>query len=433
MAENEQLHNPLEYRPAFSRSQTERTAWEVPADTGPTDGHPQANGYGIGHGLTTDIIARFEQAKSDLRDRIVQKERAIGNQPLTYSDADAPYVKQAKEELGLDGDDLTLKDYKEALHFSNTPAGDYLLNLIEDTAEGIDGDIRWETYADYVELEKELVLLDTYVDAFIYQTIDFTDQREADWQEKLLGQESQWGEAKDKADTAFAEAEAAYRQAYLYDRNERLGARARLYDKEAEKDRFRYEGKKLENSLLLLNKKVGHASRLMYQLDRLEAKEQADPTQELLALTETDQEKLGTLNKGKLYLKRAVDSHNKEKHHLKNTLRQTFSDRHLTEILDDYRLEEKGFHRQGLPLTHYMRAFQGKLSKETEQLLEEMARGLSDNKQKLKDKFYEFEVLQDAMSGIRQEKISEMDRKQTARLGYQGFVSQIEKIKTGEE
>lgn len=433
MPVEEETHSPLEYRPSFGRTPRERTAWEESFDD--EDRYDSEPGSDIGSGVITDIIADYEDTKERLENTIREKEKALRHITLPVSDAELPYVKEAKAELGLPEGPLSFQDYTDALARTDTPAGDYLVELVERAAEDIDGDIRIETYADYIELKQEFDVMDTYIERFIYPVFNFKKDDPDDWFRAFGDSELDWQDKQNKRHEEYNEAKAAYKHSYLHQRSSLMQARSQLHNKEKTEDLARHEYQTLKNSAIVVAQKTGAVNWLLDDLDELNSHEPdlLAAADELLTLAESDQEAIAALADVNLYLKLAVDEHNKDKHAQKHVLRDVYGVQKQQKILDEYALHSKAFQSKGLNVTHYMRAFQHQLAPESEALMNEMARGLAANAKQVTDKAYEFYSLQRACSSLREDKITNVRQKHLARLGYRAFQDRIRQIQLGEE
>lgn len=431
--DEELKHNPLEYRPLFSRTKKERTAWEQSTQE---DSIPESLDTSLpGSGFASTIIEEFDKTKERLEKKIDSLEEKLRHEKIPVSDEYLPYIERAKKELGLEDGELTLKDYKAALLFPETPAGDFLINIIEDHIEGVDGNIEWEVYSDYVELQKETKLMDSFTAQLLYPSFGFEFKNQENWLEELTEMELEWGEKQKEVNASYRQAELDYKEAYLFNRESRLPARATLHRYEKDKDEARHDKKKVENSLLTIGEKTQMINILYNQLEEAETlNPEVDAfSKDILSLSEDANESIQTLEDMTTYLALSVDKHNADKSHYKNNLRHTYSIPKQEKLLEEYVLNEQAFYQKALPLTHYMRAFQSDVSEETTGLLNELSLGLQLNQQEVKDKTYEFYMLQRATSGIRHEKISDVTDKHLARLGYQAFNKKIEQLKQGEE
>ena len=425
--------NPLEYAPQFKRTEKARTAWEAAAEDTPVYDAGESN-EGVDAGFISDTIERLVETKELIKEKRQMLEQVLRHDRLPHSETDEPYIKQAKEELGLAGEGINIQDYRHALTHNQSPAADYLINLIETYHEGVKGDIRWEVYADYVELEEELAGIKDYARHFIYPSLNLSDSV-PDWLETIRVHEQDWARRKKEADDEYADMENKYKDAYLFDRQNRLPLRIGLHQAEKAKDAFTYEENKLIHSTSLVASKVSGVNFMLSELAEVEEKEiDLKPiADEVLALAEDDKEKIDTLNQMTVFLKTSIDEYNKEKAQRKNTLRYTYASDKTHTLMDEYRLCETAYAKKALPLTHYMRAIQNNVSEETEGVLNDMARGIQSTQAALRDKMYDFRTFEDGKLILRGQKINDITKKHDGRLAYQGLAHRVNQLQTGEE
>lgn len=433
LSQREQIH-PLEYQPVFNRSERQVTGW-TSSDGVDTSNLPagRVDRRGIGSGLVRNTIEELEQLKESIREKIEEKESEFRRESIPIDEDYREEIARAKEALGLSGRELTLADYREALLNHETAAGDFLLSYIENQIEDVNGNIEWETYGELFELEQELALLDDYIAQLLYPVLSFETNNEEDWLELLEEAEKEWNDNRITTIRYYQDKKDDYKQS-LITRPENIPfVRGQLHDAEKDQDRYRHEYKQVENALRTVKQKTGEVRALVRDIDTVESIEL--PEGEVLAgatsLTESEQEELETLTNMRLMMKLSVDNHNKEKHHFKNSLRNTYSYSKQQRLIDETASHHNIFNEHTLSTLHYMRSYQDNVNSLTNELFDEIAVGMEENEKEKRNKAYELFMLNHATSSIREHKIEEMRQKQIARLGFTLASQRIEELREG--
>lgn len=420
--------NPLEYRPSFQKTEIEKTGWVTNVDEQEVITSAEEQETDIGNGLVTEIVEDFYDTKDKLEQFIQELEDKLKKEYVSYTPELNESVQKAKKELGLEGNELTILDYKEALEKSDTPAGDFLINLIENQVEDVNGSIQWEVYGDSVELSKELELSEKQLERLIFPIFDY-EKEEEDWQEAFLQKEMEWNKQKESSDENKREKDSAYRKALLFNPEAVPATRNGLHQAEKTDNQFRFEFNHLENALLLIKSKRDEAEYMIGNMDYLLEKEMNNQEilSEIFSLSEDEEEKNESLTNVKLMLKLSVDTRNKEKEHYKNTLRNTYAISKQQKILDELAVQQELYLKQTLPMTHYLSGYQKEVSEETTDLFNELTLAMKKSISEREKYFYDSYLMNKASSNLRKEKLKQVELKDISRKGYQIANQEIER------
>ena len=211
--------NLLEYRPSFERPERLATNW-VKEDKRAENDIPkqEAHDQEAGSGIATELVKEQKDLQSSIEEKLKTLEKKYKDTVLNYDSRYDDDVLRAKEALGLTGNGLTIDDYREALENLDTAAGHFLVEIIEDYIEGLQGNIELESYAEYFQLKQEMLLLDKYIEKILLSALEVTafDFSQADWEIELLEKELQWYERNQNILDVKRKADNAHLSSYLY-------------------------------------------------------------------------------------------------------------------------------------------------------------------------------------------------------------------------
>ena len=424
--EENALAGTLEYKPSFERDERQKTGWITDAGAAITENLQLSKpGNQIGTGLVTNTIVTFEESKAVLLKRLAELEAEFRKISFSIEEKFRLDIAKAKEVLDLPPGELTFLDYKMALDAIATPAGEFLVEIIEDQIEGVDGNIRLELYADYFELKKDYLLIEDYlqricVPALSIQEIPF---EEKDWEKELLQNEQEWNKRSMTATSAKDNSYAVYKNAILYNPELVMAKKDLLHKTTKEQSLYANQGAQLTDSLTLIRSKTRDFQGTFAFLEESMEHERYEDGQEvldsLLFLTEDNKIWEENLTNFGLMLTLSVDVRNDEKHHMKTSLRGIYSPDNQKKIIDELAVHNAVFQSTTLPALHAMNSYQETQSAIMNALLNEAAIGLKENNVQKKQKTKEIYTVTRATSLLRMKKIEETLKKEDARQGYQ--------------
>lgn len=424
----EEQTNALEYKPLFQRTKKDKSSWasnEV-FDSNEEDllTSDEEDGVGIGSGLITNIVTVFDEFKTSVEDRIKKLEKELKDETFLIEDKFLIDVKKAKEALGLSGDELTFADYKEALKNSDTPAGDFLIELIEDQTEDINGSMKLELYPDYVENLAELELIERYMQKILLSNLskDQTLLQGDDWQKELLAIEKEWGKKKAAATEAYQTSYEDYKQAILHNPQLIGNKRGTVHEKELARNQFDTQVSQIAEAIVLVKSKIEDTANTLYladeNLERTPFEDGQEVLDSLLVIATGEKEWNESLTNLSLMLKLSVDVSNKEKHHIKTSLRNTYTVKNQEKVINELSVHGKVFQEKTVPIAHKLSGYQKEQPETMTLLLNQVAVGLAENERQKKQKTKEVFTTMKASSSLRTAKIKQALQKDDARQGY---------------
>lgn len=435
----EEQPNTLDYKPLFERTKKDKTAWASDAIFENEDEAPltadEDTPAGIGEGLITTIVTIFDEFKSSVIDRTLQLEKELKHETFLIGDKYLSDVEKAKEALGLAPGELTFEDYKEALKQSDTPAGEFLIELIEDQTEDLEGNIKLELYPDYIETLAELELLERYMKKIMLSNLSTNDTllQGDDWQKELLELEKTWGKQKEAAQTAYDTSYEGYKQAMLYNPQIIGEARGSVHAKELARNQFDTQVNQIAEAILLVKNKIEDTANILYltddNLERTPFENGKDVLDSLLVIATGEKEWNESLTNLSLMLKLSVDVSNKEKHHIKTSLRNTYAVKNQEKVVNELSVHDVVFQEKTVPIAHKLSGYQKEQPETMTLLLNQVAVGLAENERQKKQKTKEVFTTMKASSSLRTAKIKQALQKDDARQGYHLMKEIVEQTK----
>lgn len=419
--------NALEYKPLFQRTKKDKSSWasddvfEQEEVIGLDSEEEKEN---IGTGLITTLVSVFEEFKTNLEEKIKEWNKKLKDTTFKTEDRFLLDVQKAKEALGLPEGELTFEDYKKALEENEMPAGEFLLEIIEDQIEDINGAIDLELYPEYVESLKELELLERYIQKVILSNLSKEPifLSGDDWEEKLIQAEKEWGQKRQAAGKTYLSAYEKQKEAILYQYQDIEKTRGQLHITEKEKKLFDVQASQLAEAFLLAKTKIEDtADTLQLVDDNMERTPFETPSEiidSLLVLIDTKEKWNDSLTNLSLMLKLSVDVSNKEKHHIKTSLRHTYAISNQEKVLDELTVFQGLFQEKTIPISHELSAYREEPSETMTLLLNQVVVGLNENNKQKKAKVKELYTITNASSSLRKAKVSEVLKKDDARQGY---------------
>lgn len=431
--------NQLEYRPSFQRRERDKTNWVTTTSQTTTEPlEAQDEQPVIGGGLVADIIGVSDAIQKDLAEKIKELEQKWNNKKFIIEEKFKTDIIRAKTELGLSGDELTFPDYKKALENIKTPAGEFLVEVIEDQIEDLSGSIELELYPDYLEIQKEFSFLNQYRDKVLLAALNISElnTQKENWEEELRAAEKQWGQKKQAVDTGYDTKYQDYKTALLYKPERLAHTKGKLHEEEKEKQFFDNQYNQSKESLDVVYEKTEELAALFFTLEEEKAREPfKNPTkaiEEMAFITKSPRELNESLNNLQLMLKLSVDVHNKQKHHLKNSLRGIHAPDNHEKILNELVVYNNVFQQQTLSSIHFLNGYEQQTEDELDLLLSEVAVGLKENHQQKKQKTAEMYNVLKASSAVRRNKLKQTLEKDNARQGYHLLQTEKEKRANGD-
>ena len=424
--------NLLEYRPLLEREERLATNWRLPQEetaTAPTANRP-ATGK-PGSGIVTETIKEFENIKTAIQDKLTVLEKENFKTRFPIPPAQAADVARAKIELGLTGDELTITDYRKALEEKDTPAGDFLLEVIEDWIEGLEGNIQLESYAQYFQLQEETSLLDSYLSKILYPAMGLTqvDTQDPNWEKILEVNEKAWHKEQQLKLAAYEQSERAHLQSYLKHPERIEQTFGKLYEEKKTKRDAENRMAQANEALVLLRAKTQDIQNIFIETEEAETRnpypEKTSVLSGLAEMTKNDADWQANLTNFGLMLTLSVDAQNNEKRHLKNTLRQTYSANNREALLNELSVYNEVYQNSLLDTIQALDVHNEESKGAIAILLEQIVEGMDETHKHKKAKTKEMNTLLQAASLLQRKEITAMTKKDDARQGYH----LLEKIK----
>ena len=416
---DEQTLNPLEYRPDLQADVRERTAWDLIEESEEEQAPHHKDAPSIGQGEISETISNLEETKEKLIQQIRDIQKSLERDEVYIDESNAPYIEEAKKELGLKEGPLSVGDYIHALKDTSS-AGTYLVDYIEKWSEGVDGNIQWELLPELVELSVELELIDKYIDQILYSIIDFKKDGE-DWQEQLLQQEKQWGRELGKVSTTQYEKREAYKEALLHSPQLILSTRGGLHESEKDYNTKRFEYNQINNALTVVRAKQADSEVIINSVSYLIEEDlvMEETETDITKLVETLPEELKNYEHMQILLHLAVDSDNEAKGKMKNTLRTVYSIPTQDRLLDELSSHQEVYRQDTLPMIHYLRGYQSDVGEQASNVFSKLTQGMVENDRNRQDKMHQFFLSNQETSRLRKEKVLNVKEKEISRQAYQ--------------
>lgn len=420
--ENETI-NPLEYKPSFQRSERERTAWELnQVDLPP--GNFSDDEKEIGTGLIGDIIEYVDTIEKELLNKIEELEESFKGITFELNETISLDVEKAKELLGLPKGDLTFNDYKEALKQWESPAGDYLLEIIESQIEGVNGNIELELYQDYIELEREYVIIQEYLARMLAPVLNMEwDKEKDDFKDLLTQMESDWGANKTQATESYQQAKKNYAKAFVSLASNITSEKSDKYLAESDYRNYSYQNKRIEEALATAQSKAREVERFLYLGEKLIEDDAIDSDKtELLTFVDhysEEKDKDSLLTQSALMLTLSVENYNNEKHHYKHSLRNIYSPTKQERVLDELSVYHDLYQTDLIPLSYALKSYQENVDSKLSHFLTGVTSGLLAVSTEKDKRTAQLQKSVLASSNLRLKKLEQVTEKESIRQSYQ--------------
>ena len=420
--ENETI-NPLEYKPSFQRSERERTAWELnQVDLPP--GNFSDDEKEIGTGLIGDIIEYVDTIEKELLNKIEELEESFKGITFELNETISLDVEKAKELLGLPKGDLTFNDYKEALKQWESPAGDYLLEIIESQIEGVNGNIELELYQDYIELEREYAIIQEYLARMLAPVLNMEwDKEKDDFKDLLTQMESDWGANKTQATESYQQAKKNYAKAFVSLASNISSEKSDKYLAESDYRNYSYQNKRIEEALATAQSKAREVERFLYLGEKLIEDDAIDSDKtELLTFVDhysEEKDKDSLLTQSALMLTLSVENYNNEKHHYKHSLRNIYSPTKQERVLDELSVYHDLYQTDLVPLSYALKSYQENVDSKLSHFLTGVTSGLLAVSTEKDKRTAQLQKSVLASSNLRLKKLEQVTEKESIRQSYQ--------------
>lgn len=420
--ENETI-NPLEYKPSFQRSERERTAWELnQVDLPP--GNFSDDEKEIGTGLIGDIIEYVDTIEKELLNKIEELEESFKGITFELNETISLDVEKAKELLELPKGDLTFNDYKEALKQWESPAGDYLLEIIESQIEGVNGNIELELYQDYIELEREYAIIQEYLARMLAPVLNMEwDKEKDDFKDLLTQMESDWGANKTQATESYQQAKKNYAKAFVSLASNISSEKSDKYLAESDYRNYSYQNKRIEEALATAQSKAREVERFLYLGEKLIEDDAIDSDKtELLTFVDhysEEKDKDSLLTQSALMLTLSVENYNNEKHHYKHSLRNIYSPTKQERVLDELSVYHDLYQTDLVPLSYALKSYQENVDSKLSHFLTGVTSGLLAVSTEKDKRTAQLQKSVLASSNLRLKKLEQVTEKENIRQSYQ--------------
>lgn len=420
--ENETI-NPLEYKPSFQRSERERTAWELnQVDLPP--GNFSDDEKEIGTGLIGDIIEYVDTIEKELLNKIEELEESFKGITFELNETISLDVEKAKELLGLPKGDLTFNDYKEALKQWESPAGDYLLEIIESQIEGVNGNIELELYQDYIELEREYAIIQEYLARMLAPVLNMEwDKEKDDFKDLLTQMESDWGANKTQATESYQQAKKNYAKAFVSLASNISSEKSEKYLAESDYRNYSYQNKRIEEALATAQSKAREVERFLYLGEKLIEDDAIDSDKtELLTFVDhysEEKDKDSLLTQSALMLTLSVENYNNEKHHYKHSLRNIYSPTKQERVLDELSVYHDLYQTDLVPLSYALKSYQENVDSKLSHFLTGVTSGLLAVSTEKDKRTAQLQKSVLSSSNLRLKKLEQVTEKESIRQSYQ--------------
>lgn len=424
--------NTLEYRPSFERPERLATNWVKDNKRAENDIPKQeAHDQEAGSGIATELVKEQKDLKSSIEEKLKTLEKKYKDTVLDYDGRYSEDVLRAKVALGLSGDNLTIEDYKKALENQNTTAGHFLVEIIEDYIEGLQGNIGLESYAEYFQLKQEMLLLDKYVEKILLSALEVPsfDFNEEVWEASLLEKELQWYEKNQSILDVKRKADNAHLASYLYYPEKMEQTKGQRFDSKKAARKSTNRLAQANEAVEVLMTKLDGAGLLFQRIEKEEARTPYKDTEKILSglleSADTAEKWKENLTNFGLMLTLSVDAQNNEKRHLKNTLRQTYSMDNREALLNELSVYNEVYQNSLLDTIQALDIHNEESKGAIAVLLEQIVEGMDETHKNKKAKTKELNTLLQAASLLQRKQITAMTKKDDARQGYH----LLEKIK----
>lgn len=413
--------SPLEYRPILERDVRERTAWDK--DSFSKKPYQDSNKYyDIGDGVVTDLIKDYNDFRQELANKMEDTINQYGNVIIDLPDYTLEDVNDALKALGL-SQPIKFKDYAAMLDKRNTPAGDFLVELIEKQLEGIDGNINMEIFHDYYELDKEIAVTQEYLHrqalSSLFDSIDFN---KSNWEEELLKQELEWKSKKEQVEEQRLTREELIKDAFLFNQSNYQYQKMLKAKEEPDYKKKQLEYSQLTDTMTISKFKLKDSKQLFDYMENVETianKEKINKSiSDVIHYAVEDAKTKDNLTQFEQMLIVSTESKNNEKTHYKNTLRNVYNEEFLQHNLDELSVYNDLYQHSVIPLTSVIKFYNEPQDDETTAFLETLSSSMIQTRNEQKSKTKDFDNLNIATYNLRMKKIKETEDKEKTRQTY---------------
>lgn len=412
----------LEYKPSFKRDEREKTAF---IDEEPLTTEMEGEGeLSDSQTPVSDLIDQYDQFKEDLNNKVDSLEGELEYVKLP----DDEYVYKALEELGFTSN-FTPRDFRDIFKEKESSAGKYLTNVLEKTVESEIGSIEWEMFIEYLELLEEVNVLDYYIESILYPLFEFSEDV-VDNIDVLKELERNWNIQHTRYKKKEKETNQDYRKSLYTDPKQIPIMRDKLHSIEEEGLKLRQAKNQIDTSYLLINNKIYHMNNSLKEIEGIleDSIDEDILNDDILRLSESDDEAKHVLRNNILMLKQTIDHQNKEKEKLKESRRLIYSEEKQKKIIGEYASTNKLYRESVLQSIHYMKSFQDKTTSVLDEAFNASANSLWENHQDNRDKTFESYLIQISTSQMRDERLGYVSSKQKSRLVFNKLMNIYEEM-----
>lgn len=343
----------------------------------------------------------------------------------------------SKLSLGLEPvSSINVLDYKKALDNVKNPYGQYIVELFESEQEDVYGNLKAELIGELFEMEKEANHIVNFIDKIVGQTllnkeIDYTDEN---WKEELLIAEKEMEEFyqavvdrkeknEEKLISALTTEPSLLNEAKVEKEDLKKYYKNILYKKNTLLD---------AHSILSIknNEMSYHLGLISNNLEREPFDDYQEVIKPMVEITKDEKDMKIALTNSNVMLKLSVDSSNNKKSLLKNRLRNTFSVDKRENILEELETANIGFQDIVSDLEARLLTYNSYQTDEMELILEGIAEGISLLNEERNSKLKEFYNVSMAESSLREEKLTNILKKDDKRKAFILFESIKENVET---
>lgn len=409
--------DPLNYRPDFERDKKVKTGWEQ-EEFDYTSIEETEKGFIDVDLQITDIVGDYLDFKEEFNQEVENLEESLED----LSIEDNEYVKKALEETGHTSI-FSPSSFRELFEKKESSAGEYLLGVLEKEIESEHGDIKWEAFIEYLEMEEEIDVLDYYIGEIIYPLIGYRPNSN-DIIEDIKELEEIWVEKTVNLLAEHKVGEYMYQLAMITDPDSIPRTRDELHDLEKYEVKSRQEISQINSGLMTVEQKELAMRRNLNNIKKIISTEIEEESliDELQELTMSKEHKEQVVKDSLIHLKQAIDDDNNEKRELKHTRRNIYSKDKQKRIVNEYSTVNHLYRENSLPSAHYMKSFQDNAGKQLNQFFNQTAKSIKENFAQNKEKTYETFLLQISTSQTRDNRLSYVRSKQESRLIFNNLM-----------
>lgn len=409
--------DPLNYRPDFERDKKVKTGWEQ-EEFDYTSIEETEKGFIDVDLQITNIVGDYLDFKEEFKQEVEDLEESLEDLSLE----DSEYVKKALEETGHTSI-FSPSSFRELFEKKESSAGEYLLGVLEKEIESEHGDIKWEAFIEYLEMEEEIDVLDYYISEIIYPLIGYKPNSN-DTIEDIKELEEIWAEKTIDLLAEHKVGEYTYQLAMITDPDLIPRARDELHNLEEHEIKSRQEISQVNSGLMVVEQKELAMRRNLNNIRRIIATEIEEEIliDELQELTMSKEHKEHVLKDSLIHLKQSIDNDNNKKRELKHTRRNIYSKDKQKRIINEYSTVNHLYRENSLPSAHYMKSFQDNAGKQLNVIFNQTAKSIEENFKENKEKTYETFLLQISTSQTRDNRLSYVRSKQESRLIFNNLM-----------